>query len=97
MFGIVTTLIGAGAVGCYYGGRLVQHGLDVHFLMRSDFSHVRAHGLTIRSIDGDFFLARPNIYPSSVEIGPCDLVIIAARATALKKVEKLFAVRVDYF
>jgi trk system potassium uptake protein TrkA len=26
-----------------------------------------------------------------------DLVIIAARATALKKVEKLFAVRVDYF
>jgi 2-dehydropantoate 2-reductase len=82
-------LIGAGAVGCYYGGRLVQHGLDVHFLMRSDFSHVRARGLTIRSIDGDFFLARPNIYSTSVEIGRCDLVIIALKTTANRALEKL--------
>ena len=30
-------------------------------------------------------------------IRPHDRVIIAARAAAVKKVEKLFAVRVDYF
>lgn len=75
-------IVGSGAVGCYYGGRLAQHGNDVHFLMRSDYEHVKHHGLKIQSHLGDFDLTQVNCHRNTVEIGPCELVIIAMKATA---------------
>lgn len=74
-------IVGAGAVGCYYGGRLAQHGQDVHFLMRSDYETVMRDGLHIISPLGDANL-RVNAYQSAADIGPCDLVIIALKATS---------------
>lgn len=75
-------IIGSGAVGCYYGGRLAQHGEDVHFLMRSDLPTVHQSGLEVRSVQGSFHLATPHVYGSTEEIGPCDLVIITLKTTA---------------
>ena len=75
-------IIGSGAVGCYYGGRLAQHGNEVHFLMRSDYEQVKQHGLKISSPLGDFTLPQVNCHLSTAEIGPRDLVIIAMKATA---------------
>ena len=75
-------VVGSGAVGCYYGARLARSGFDVHFLMRGDFEHVREHGIRVRSKDGDFNLAEVNCYQTTSEIGACDLVIIALKATA---------------
>jgi 2-dehydropantoate 2-reductase len=75
-------IIGSGAVGCYYGGRLAQHGHEVHFLLRSDYDYVKEHGLKICSHLGDFDLPQVHCHRSTVEIGPCDLVIIAMKATA---------------
>ena len=75
-------IIGSGAVGCYYGGRLAQHGNNVHFLMRSDYEQVKQHGLRILSPLGDFDLRQVNCHHSTAEIGLCDLVIIAMKATA---------------
>lgn len=75
-------VVGSGAVGCYYGGRLAQHGHEVHFLLRSDYDHVKQHGLKIRSVHGDFALPQVSCHRSTAEIGPCDLVIIAMKATA---------------
>ncbi|MFO1484156.1 MAG: putative 2-dehydropantoate 2-reductase [Verrucomicrobiaceae bacterium] len=75
-------IIGSGAIGCYYGGRLAQHGNHVHFLMRSDYEHVKQHGLKIQSHLGDFDLPQVNCHRSTTEIGLCDLVIIAMKATA---------------
>ncbi len=49
-------IVGAGAVGGYYGARLVQHGNRVHFLLRSDYPVVREQGFSIESCDGDFSL-----------------------------------------
>jgi 2-dehydropantoate 2-reductase len=74
-------IVGAGAVGCYYGSRLAQHGRDVHFLMRSDYQVVMRDGLHITSPLGDLNL-RVNAYQSATDIGPCDLVIIALKATS---------------
>ena len=74
-------IVGAGAVGCYYGARLAHHGLNVHFLMRSDFDAVRENGLQITSIAGDFHLPSPQIHRSPASIGPSDLVIIALKST----------------
>lgn len=75
-------IVGSGAIGCYYGGRLAQHENDVHFLLRSDFEVVKQHGLKIHSHEGDFELPQVNCHRSTTEIGPCDLVIIAMKATA---------------
>lgn len=74
-------ILGAGAVGSYYGGRLALNGHDVHFLLRSDFEAVHQNGLRVQSIAGDFHLPQPNIHRTPAEIGPCDLVIIALKNT----------------
>ncbi|TDU67158.1 2-dehydropantoate 2-reductase [Prosthecobacter fusiformis] len=74
-------IIGAGAVGCYYGGRLAQHGHEVHFLMRSDYEAVVREGLRITSYQGDVHLP-VNAHKTAEDIGPCDLVIIAMKVTS---------------
>ena len=84
-------IIGAGAVGGYYGARLAQAGHEVHFLLRRDFEAVRAHGLNVRSKDGDFHLDAPLVHRDSVEIGPVDWVLCALKATALEEARALIA------
>jgi 2-dehydropantoate 2-reductase len=83
-------VVGSGAVGCYYGGRLAEHGREVHFLMRSDLAAVREHGLKIRSdLVGDVHLRPVHAHGSTGEIGPVDLVIIAIKATSNDVLEDL--------
>jgi 2-dehydropantoate 2-reductase len=74
-------IIGAGAVGCYYGGRLAQHGHEVHFLMRSDYETVVQDGLQITSPHGDAHV-KVKAHLTTADIGPCDLVIIAMKVTS---------------
>jgi 2-dehydropantoate 2-reductase len=75
-------IVGAGAVGGYYGARLARAGEEVHFLLRSDFAVVRDHGWRVTDQDGTWTLhpARAHNHPES--IGACDGVIIAAKSTA---------------
>ncbi|MFC5050308.1 2-dehydropantoate 2-reductase [Rubritalea spongiae] len=75
-------IVGAGAVGSYYGARLVQAGEDVTFLLRTDFEQVNEHGLDVRSVAGDFYLDEVQCARTSEEIGEVDLVIVAWKATA---------------
>ena len=82
-------VVGSGAVGCYYGGMLAHAGEDVHFLMRSDFAHVREHGLTIHTRGTTVHLPRVQASAAADEIGPCDFVIIALKATGNAALEKL--------
>jgi 2-dehydropantoate 2-reductase len=84
-------VIGAGAVGCYYGARLAQAGHDVHFLMRRDHDAVAARGLRVESKDGDFALEHPAVARRSEEIGPVDWVICALKATAIEEARALVA------
>ncbi|MEQ1861211.1 MAG: 2-dehydropantoate 2-reductase [Chthoniobacteraceae bacterium] len=74
-------VVGAGAVGGYYGGMLAHIGHDVHFLMRSDLASVRERGLTIHT--GERTVRVPaKACGAPEEIGPCDLVLIALKATS---------------
>ncbi|MFT3990597.1 MAG: 2-dehydropantoate 2-reductase [Luteolibacter sp.] len=75
-------IVGCGAIGLYYGGRLAQAGEDVRFLLRSDFDAVKEHGLKIESSLGDFHLPEVRGFRSAEEIGPVDLVIVAWKATS---------------
>lgn len=77
-------VIGAGAVGLYYGGRLARAGTPVHFLVRSDHAALTRHGLRVASCDGDFHLPpdRLRLHTDPREMPPADLVLIAFKTTS---------------
>lgn len=75
-------VVGSGAIGLYYGGRLAAAGEDVRFLMRSDFDAISKDGLKVESVHGDFELPHVRAFRSAEEIGPVDLVIVCWKATA---------------
>jgi 2-dehydropantoate 2-reductase len=82
-------VIGAGAIGSYYGGRLAEAGHDVRFLMRRDHHAVRVGGLKVTSPDGDFTVTNPKVALSSEEIGPVDWVLCALKATSIEEALEL--------
>ena len=84
-------IIGSGALGGLYGGLLARTGHDVHFLLRSDYEHVRRHGLTIESPWGDFQLDHVQAYRRSEDLPPCDVTIVALKTTANEQVPNLIA------
>jgi 2-dehydropantoate 2-reductase len=75
-------VVGSGAIGGYYGAKLAQAGSDVHFLMRGDLDKVRRAGIYIRGKGENFRVGKINCFNSTAEIGPCDLVLIALKATS---------------
>lgn len=75
-------LVGAGALGLYYGALLQRSGEDVHFLLRRDYEAVTRNGLRIFSINGDFVLPRVRAYRAPEEIGPVDLVVVGLKTFA---------------
>jgi len=75
-------IVGSGAIGLYYGGRLAAAGENVKFLLRSDFDEIQQNGLRCESIHGDFELPQVQGFRRAEEIGPVDLVIVAWKATA---------------
>ncbi|MBT9317196.1 putative 2-dehydropantoate 2-reductase [Leptothoe spongobia] len=74
-------IIGTGAIGGYYGARLQQSGCDVHFLLRSDYDHVKKQGLVVESVDGDITLPQVNAYNNPADMPPMDVVVIALKTT----------------
>lgn len=74
-------VVGVGAVGGYFGGRLAQAGLDVTLLARGKtLEALRVHGLNVRSVAGDFEVNPLNVSDSPATIGPCDVVLVAVKA-----------------
>lgn len=74
-------IVGTGAVGGYYGACLQRGGLDVHFLLRSDFAEVENHGIRVDSPKGGFRLPRVKAYARAVDMPRCDVVAIAWKTT----------------
>lgn len=75
-------VVGTGAIGSYYGAKLAFHGRDVRFLLRSGFDEIMRDGIRVRGKQESFHLTDVQGYKSTKEIGPCDLVLIAIKATA---------------
>src|ERR1700747_2626572 len=80
--GLRMAIVGSGSVGTYYGAKLAHGGSDVHFLMRGDLSAVQRDGIFVRGDGENFRVPKINCYNSTKEIGPCDLVVIAVKATS---------------
>ncbi|QTN32756.1 2-dehydropantoate 2-reductase [Akkermansiaceae bacterium] len=75
-------IVGSGAIGLYYGGRLAEAGGDVSFLARSDFDEISGNGIRAESVAGGFHLPEAKVFRSAEETGAVDLVIVAWKATA---------------
>ncbi len=77
-------VVGAGSTGGYFGGRLVQAGRDVTFLVRPRrAAQLRAGGLRIVSPHGDTTLA-PKLVTAGEIAGPYDAVLLTVKAFALE-------------
>jgi 2-dehydropantoate 2-reductase len=84
-------IVGAGALGLYYGAMLQRSGEDVHFLLRRDYQAVSRSGLKVYSINGDFVLPQVHAYRYSNEIGPVDLVLVGLKTFANDQYRELIA------
>jgi 2-dehydropantoate 2-reductase len=74
-------IIGTGALGGFYGARLQRAGCELHFLLHSDYEHVRQHGLVCESKDGDFTLPKVNAYSDARDMPKCDVVCVCLKTT----------------
>jgi 2-dehydropantoate 2-reductase len=82
-------VVGSGAIGSYYGGKLAAAGEDVHFLMRGDLAEIRAHGLHLTGEGEDLIVHPIQCHNSTNDMGPCDLVLIAIKTIANSVLPKL--------
>jgi 2-dehydropantoate 2-reductase len=76
-----TLVVGAGAIGGYFGGRLLEARRDVTFLVRPRRAALLAqHGLVIRSPTGDAIMAAPPTVTADAIPGPYDLILLACKS-----------------
>src|SRR6266581_572758 len=76
-----TLVVGAGAIGGYFGGRLLETHRDVTFLVRPRrAAALAASGLRIRSPFGDVNIATPPVVVAEALRETFDLVLLACKA-----------------
>lgn len=74
-------VVGAGAVGGYFGARLAQAGRDVDFLVRPARADVlREHGLRVRDLDGNVEAVPVTAVTADTLAPGYDLVVLAVKS-----------------
>jgi 2-dehydropantoate 2-reductase len=85
-------VVGAGAIGGYFGGRMLQAGCDVTFLVRRRRAAELAEaGLVIRSPLGDLSLKGPPAVQADRLAEQFDVVLLSCKAFDLDDAIKSFA------
>ena len=73
-------VLGAGAVGGYFGGRLAQAGSDVTFLVRrARAAQIAKAGLVVKSPFGDIVMPVKTV-AAAAEAGPYEIVLLTCKA-----------------
>jgi 2-dehydropantoate 2-reductase len=85
-------VVGAGAIGGYFGGRLLQAGRDVTFLVRPKrAAELAAAGLVIKSPNGDVTLKDPPAVQADKLAEKFDVVLLSCKAFDLDDAIQSFA------
>lgn len=85
-------VIGTGAIGGFYGLMLARAGHDVHFLLRSEYSAVREHGITVDSrVHGELNLNPVQAYADVAEMPTCDWLLVGAKSTTNETLAPIIA------
>lgn len=74
-------ILGAGALGCYYGARLAEAGHELSFIGRSTYEPLRAQGLRVESPEGDVYLPQVRAFRHARDCGAVDLVFVCWKTT----------------
>ena len=78
-------IFGAGALGAYYGGRLLESGRDAVFFVREKRAEkLKRFGLAIHSPNGDAAFTEFPFAVRTEEIGKADLVLLAVKGYHLR-------------
>ena len=73
-------IMGTGGVGGYYGGLLSQQGQEVIFIARgAHLQAMRAQGLHVKSVHGDFLVSPARATDDPAEVGPVDLILFTTK------------------
>jgi 2-dehydropantoate 2-reductase len=87
-----TLVVGAGAIGGYFGGRLLEAQRDVTFLVRERrAAELASAGLRIRSRLGDATLSTPPTALAGDLAESFDLVLLSLKAYDLEEAMSSFA------
>jgi 2-dehydropantoate 2-reductase len=87
-----TLVIGAGAVGGYFGGRLLEAGQDVTFLGRPQrAARLAQAGLAIQSPAGNLHIPNPPTIQADAAHAPFDLIVLSCKAYDLEDAIRSFA------
>jgi 2-dehydropantoate 2-reductase len=85
-------VVGAGAIGGYFGGRMLQAGRDITFLVRPKrASELASAGLVIKSPNGDVTLKNPATVQADSIKDKFDVVLLSCKAYDLDDAIKSFA------
>jgi 2-dehydropantoate 2-reductase len=84
-------VVGAGAVGGYFGGRLLEAGRDITFLVRPGRAAQLGGGLSIRSPAGNADLPPPRVVGADTLREHFDLVLLSCKAYDLDAAIRSFA------
>ena len=85
-------VVGAGALGGYFGGRLKEAGRDVTVLVRPHRAeHLAKTGLVVRSPKGDIAIAAPPTVLAENLSTPFDLILLSCKAYDLQNAMDSFA------
>lgn len=88
-------VMGAGAVGGYFGARLAASGHEVSFIARGKhLEAMRADGLKVKSIRGDLHI-RSRFTSEPKEIGPADLILFCVKSYGTEEAAKELAPLVE--
>lgn len=88
-------IFGSGGIGGYFGGRLAQAGNEVTFIARGrHLAAIKAHGLQVQSIKGDFIVQPANTTDRPEEVGPVDLVLCCVKSWQMSAVAEKIGVLV---
>ena len=74
------SVVGMGAIGGFYGGKLAHAGRTVRFLSHSDYEYVLQHGLQIDSCDGNFRLEHIDAYGNPADMPKSDVIIVGLKS-----------------
>ncbi|MDD2694715.1 MAG: 2-dehydropantoate 2-reductase [Anaerolineales bacterium] len=83
-------VFGVGSVGGYFGGRLAAAGENVTFIARGDtLRALRATGLKVESIRGDFLLDKVQVEEAPARVGEVDYVILGVKAWQVPEIARV--------
>ncbi|HAQ07952.1 MAG TPA: oxidoreductase [Bacillus bacterium] len=74
-------IVGAGAIGGYFGGRLLEKGEDVTFLVREKRKQqLKDHGLAVESIHGNMYFPEPQAILTGENAEPYDVILLSTKS-----------------